>query len=117
MLVPLIGLEISQVDKVTIPKHNLHAYHFEEHKFDDAMWLKERVKNLSEDKLENNIIYYYLGPDPFSEESGWYKLIVDLTKKGFISLFCIVEAHTIQQSGRYFCPEFIKRRHPIAWWH
>ena len=103
----MIAIGSDQVDKVTIIKLNLHAYHFEEHKFEDAIALRERLESLEEDELEDNVIYIYLGPNAFSEDSGWYKVLCNLAEKGYISLFCIDKAHTIEQSGRSFRPEFI----------
>jgi len=107
VLVPLIGIGSDQVDKATIIEHNLHSYHGEEHKFEYAIALRDRLESLVQEELEENVIYLYLGPNAFSEDSGWYGILSNLAKKGFISLICIDEAHTIEQSGRSFCPEFI----------
>ena len=116
MLVPLIGLGSDQVEKATIPEHNVHAYHCDEHKFEDAIKLRSFLLGLSEEEAKFILIVLYMSPQSFSDrnitnpqtnqtttrKSGWYDLIEVLGTRGHLSLICIDEVHTIHQSGRIF---------------
>eukprot|EP00956_Cyclotella_meneghiniana_P038992 scaffold163785_cov37-Cyclotella_meneghiniana.AAC.2 len=52
VLVPLHGLGSDQVDKATVPEHGIEAYYIDEHKFDNAKSLQDRLDVNSEEKAD-----------------------------------------------------------------
>ena len=45
ILVPLIGLGHNEVEKEIVIKHNANAYHVDEHKYQDAKNLRDRMSD------------------------------------------------------------------------
>ena len=112
VLVPLIGLGSDQVEKATVLDHNVEAYHIDEHKQLDARAVRDRLNHLSVSEANSTTILLFMSPqslkrDPKRPNAGWYGVIASLARRGLVSLFCIDEAHTVQQCGRNFRPEFV----------
>lgn len=112
-LVPLIGLGSDQVAKATVPDHNVEAYHIDEHKGPHAYSLRQRLQNLDDDEVQYTTILIFINPqsikrDPNNPKAGWFSTLSDLAEAGYISLLCIDEAHTVEQCGRSFRPEFLE---------
>ena len=107
MLVPLIGLGSDQVSKACKFEQNIEAYHLDEHRGDDAHALRTRLESIHPVERDNVTVFLFLSPQSLATNSSWFPTIAHLAKKGYISLYCIDEAHCIEQQGRHFRPEFI----------
>ena len=115
ILVPLIGLGCHQVDKASsYAQHNVEAYHVDEHHGDDAKLLRKRLNCMSKEEAQDIAIMLYVSPQKLKAHSDWVHLLNNLAEKGLISLFCIDEAHYIQQAGRSFRTEFVEAVESIA---
>ena len=113
VLVPLVGLGSDQVDKATVLEHGVKAYHIDEHKKKDARALRERLLSFTREEANYTTILIYINPqnfvrDPLRPNAGWFHVFATLAKEGLISLICIDEAHTVEQCGRNFRPEFLE---------
>ena len=107
ILEPLILLGSNHVEKATVLKHDVVAYHVDEHKKEDANRLREFLLNLTDDVLENKVVHLILGPSEMIS-TAWRPTLEMLSKRGHISFFCIDEVREVEQSGRSFCPDFQK---------
>ena len=112
VLVPLIGLGSDQVQKSCFYDSNIESYHIDEHRGQDAIDLRDRLMNMTEAEMNVTSIILYLSPSALCRDSGigvggWVGLLQTLSARGFISQFCIDEAHSVEQSGRAFRPEFV----------
>ena len=93
------------------------AYHVDEHRGVDGRLLGEMLLNMSsmeESQSTTRILFvfpqsltYHLNKktQPMIP-SPWLTTIRKLALKDQISLMCIDEAHSIEQQGSYFCPDF-----------
>eukprot|EP00986_Skeletonema_menzelii_P013052 scaffold7400_cov122-Skeletonema_menzelii.AAC.1 len=113
-LVPLIGLGCHQTDKAAFVEHNVEAYHIDEHHGDDANLLRKRLKNVSTEEAKEITIMLYISPQKLKANSDWFHVLNDLAEKGLISIFCIDEAHYVQQAGRSFRTVFVEAVESIA---
>jgi superfamily II DNA helicase RecQ len=104
-LVPLVGLGSDQVERATVIDHSIQPYHLDEHKGEDAALLITRLRLLTVEESKWVTIKLFLGPKALSSQK-WGPVLERLARKGVISLFCIDEAHEVEQSGRFFRPEF-----------
>ena len=84
ILVPLHGLGSDQVDKATVPEHGIEAYYIDEHKFDNAKALEERLNAYSEEEAEENSILLFASPNSLREGSSWMKIMSSLATRGLI---------------------------------
>jgi len=108
VLVPLHGLGSDQVEKTNNPAVGLEAYYVDEHKRESATALRKRLLSMTSSEFDENTVILFVSPNAMSEDSKWYKeVFMPLAHKGFISLFCVDEAHHIEQSGRSFRTEFV----------
>ena len=106
-LVPLIGLGTDQVAKAMSVDKGMEAYHVDEHRTDsDARLLMDRLMGLTTDEIAHMGIMLYINPQKLKQDSQWVRVLKVLAEKGFISLLCIDEAHTVNLQGRSFRPEF-----------
>ena len=113
ILVPLIGLGSDQVAKASRADHNIEAYHIDEHKGPNAYALRERYRAYNKEESKHVIILSFINPqslkrDPSKPNRGWFQTFSDLAEQDLISLICINEAHTVEQCGRSFRPEFLE---------
>ena len=107
-MVPLHGLGSDQVEKANIPDQGIKAYYVDEHKRADAFMLQDRLLSLTNNELDHTSIILFVLPDALAADSPWYTdVFMKLAKRGFLSLFCIDEAHSIAQAGRCFRTEFV----------
>ena len=72
---------------------------------EDAALLITRLSLLTVEESKWVTIKLFLGPKALSSQK-WGPVLERLAWKGVISLFCIDEAHEVEQSGRFFRPEF-----------
>ena len=112
VLVPLIGLGSDQVQKSCYYYHNFEVHHLDEHKGQDAYDLRDRILLMEEKEMGCTSIFLICSPSvvgqtPGETTRGWVGLIHTLAKRGHISQICIDEAHSVEQSGRNFRPEFV----------
>eukprot|EP00956_Cyclotella_meneghiniana_P031331 scaffold81936_cov56-Cyclotella_meneghiniana.AAC.2 len=107
ILVPLHGLGSDQVDKAASSEHGIEAYYVDEHKYDDAKVLEERLSHYSAEESEHNSILLFASPNSLKDGSRWIKLFRQLAVDGLIKTVAIDEAHEIEQSGRSFRTEFV----------
>ncbi len=115
ILVPLIGLGCHQVDKASpFAEHNVEAYHIDEHHGDDAKLLRKRLNGMSKEEAKEISIMLYVSPQKLKANSDWVHQLENLAEKGLISMFCIDEAHYVQQAGRSFRMEFVEAVESIA---
>ncbi|KAL7449133.1 hypothetical protein ACHAWC_001222 [Mediolabrus comicus] len=114
LLVPLHGLGCHQTDKSSFAEHNVEAYHIDEHHGDDADLLRKRLNCMSMEEAEYVTIMLYISPQKLKADSDWFHILKDLAAKGLISMFCIDEAHYVQQAGRSFRVEFVEAVQSIA---
>ncbi len=113
-LVPLIGLGCHQADKSSVAEHNVEAYHVDEYHGEDANDLRERLNGMSPEEAEEITIMLYISPQKMKANSDWFRVLKDIAAKGLISVFCIDEAHYVQQAGRSFRTEFVEAVVSIA---
>ena len=104
-LVPLVGLGSDQVKRATVIEHSIQPYHITEHKGEDAALLITRLSLLTMEESKWVTVKLFLGPKVLSSQK-WGPELEKLARKGVISLFCIDKAHEVEQSGRFFRPEF-----------
>jgi len=108
-LVPLHGLGSDQVEKSNIPELGVEAYYVDEHKRSDAGALRKRLLSLTKEELHHTTCILFVSPFALASDSHWYTdVFTTLAKRGLISLFCIDEAHSIEQAGRAFRTEFVE---------
>eukprot|EP00984_Skeletonema_dohrnii_P009330 scaffold3571_cov78-Skeletonema_dohrnii-CCMP3373.AAC.2 len=114
-LVPLIGLGCHQVDKASsYAQHNVEAYHVDEHHGDDDKLLRKRLNCMSKEEAKEIAIMLYVSPQKMKANSDWVHQLENLAEKGLISMFCIDEAHYVEQAGRSFRTEFVEAVESIA---
>ena len=104
-MVPLVGLVSDQVKRATVIEHIIQPYHIDEHKGVDTALLVTRLGLLTVEKSKWVTIKFFLGPKALTSQK-WDPVLEQPAQKGLISLFCIDEAHEVEQSGRFFRPEF-----------
>ena len=108
ILVPLHGLGSDQVEKANLPSSGVEAYYVSEHKNADASALRKRLHSYSLDEAEEVTIILFVSPSSLSHESPWFiNVFSTLARRDLISIFCIDEAHSLEQAGRSFRTEFI----------
>ena len=61
---------------------------------------------MSQEEFAHTSTMIILAPTSLSPASEWSATLEALSVAGNLSLFCIDEAHTIEQSGRFFRPDF-----------
>ena len=93
VLVPLIGLGSDQVEKASIPGQNYEAYHFDEHKYNDAKALRSRILGMDKAEAENVTIVGFLSPQALTSSSSWFLMLKKLASRGLISSITIESPH------------------------
>mmetsp|Transcript_11434 Transcript_11434/g.25104 ORF Transcript_11434/g.25104 Transcript_11434/m.25104 type:complete len:717 (-) Transcript_11434:43-2193(-) len=116
VLVPLLGLGSDQVKKAAREEKGIAAYHVDEHRGADGKLLREMLLNMSMEESQSTTKILFMSPQSLTyhlnETTGqmvpspWLTTIRKLAAKDQISLMCIDEAHSIEQQGRYFRPDF-----------
>jgi len=106
VLVPLLGLGSDQVTKSHGVGGNIESYHVDEHQGEDAALLHKRLSSYDKKESEHVSIILFVSPQALGAKSHWFKKLKLLAGEDLISLLCIDEAHTIEQQGRNFRPEF-----------
>ena len=105
-MVPLLGLGSDLVNKSERPERGIEAYHVDEHKADDAKLLATRLLNLTSEEAQYTTIQLFASPKALLPSSSWAPVFRQLSRRGFISVFCIDEAHSINLQ-KDFRPDFI----------
>ena len=103
-MVPLLGLGSDQVSKSKRLQRRVESYHVDEFRYEHYEKLMERLKTYSPGDKSSIIIF--ISPQQLKSSSRWYKLFVDLAKKGSISAFCVDEAHATVENYNSFRLEF-----------
>ena len=108
ILVPLHGLGSDQVDKAMSKEHGIEAYYLDEHKYNDAKALHDRLALYSDIEADHISILLFASPNSLIGGSKWMKMFRRLASSGFIRTIAIDEAHEVEQSGRSFRTEFVE---------
>ena len=86
--------------------HYIEAYHLDEQTNESARELSKRLNTLHQTEANHCTIFLYVSLRALQLESSW-KLLEKIAKRGYLRLICIDEAHSIEQDGRSFRPEFV----------
>ena len=113
VVVPLIGLGSDQVSKATQEQCGVYAYHADEHKGPAATLLRQRILSMGNVEMRNSTILVYISPQSFIKKE-WFQFFTTLSKQHNISSLTVDEAHTVEQCGRSFRPEFYTAVHHIG---
>ena len=103
-MVPLLGLGCDQVSKSKCINKRFEAYHVDEFRDKDYEKLIRRLKTYR--PSDKTSILIIISPQELNPSSRWYKLFVTLAVRGFISAFCVDEAHSTVENYDSFRPEF-----------
>ena len=116
-LVPLIGLGSDQVAKSRNANHYIEAYHLDEQNNESARELSKRLNTMHQTEANHCTIFLYLSPWALQLDLLWLKLLEKIAKRGYLRLICIDEAHSIEQDGRSFRPEFVSAAQNLMMLH
>ena len=87
---------------------NIEAYHIDKHHNQDCTLIKNRLKHVTQEEMNNLPIICFVSPQSLeSPTSPWMPILNGLVDKEYVSMLCIEEAHTIEQHGRLFCPDLL----------
>jgi hypothetical protein len=106
ILVPLHGLGSDQVEKSTLRDKGVTAYYLDQHKRENEEALKERLDRLTLEEAKVSSTILFVSPQVLVSDSMWYHVLQSLAERNLFSLFCIDEAHSINQDGRAFRVQF-----------
>jgi superfamily II DNA helicase RecQ len=95
----------------------MEAYHLDEQNNESARELSKRLNTLHQTEANHCTIFLYLSPSALQLESSWLKLLEKIAKRGYLRLICIDEAHSIEQDGRSFRPEFVSAAQNLMMLH
>lgn len=105
-LEPLVGLASDQVDRLCVPHHQIESFHVDEHRETAAAkCLIHRLKSYDKDEAAHVVINALLGPKSLTSKK-WKPIFRRLAEQGLVSFVCIDEVHFVEESGRFFRPEF-----------
>lgn len=105
----MLGLGSDQVKKASREEKGIYAYHCDEFRGDDGRLLRHALINTPNAEAKTTSKILFMSPQSLADHldpitgvmcpSIWLTTIRKLADKGYISLLCIDEAHSVEQQG------------------